>query len=40
MVITTKGKNALKLMVGLSLYQGQEFVRLKEQKEKIYQKKI
>lgn len=30
MVITTKGKNALKLMIDLSLYQGNEFVRLKD----------
>lgn len=40
MVITTKGKNALKLMVDLSLYQGQEFVKLKDiaQREKISEK--
>ncbi|MDO5154882.1 MAG: Rrf2 family transcriptional regulator [Eubacteriales bacterium] len=30
MVITTKGKNALKFMIDLSLYQGPAFVRLKE----------
>lgn len=30
MIITTKGKNALKFMVDLSLYQGDEYVRLKD----------
>ena len=30
MIVTTKGKNALKLMVDLSLYQGDEYVKLKD----------
>lgn len=30
MIITTKGKNALKFMLDLSLYQGDEYVRLKD----------
>ena len=30
MIITTKGKNALKLMIDLSLYQGDEYVKLKD----------
>ncbi|MGN0343158.1 MAG: RrF2 family transcriptional regulator [Roseburia sp.] len=30
MVITTKGKNALKLMVDLSIHQGQEYVKLRD----------
>jgi Rrf2 family protein len=35
-IITTKGKNALKFMIDLSLYQGQEFVRLKDVAEREY----
>ena len=30
MIITTKGKNGLKLMIDLSLYQGQEYVKLRD----------
>lgn len=30
MIITTKGKNALKLMIDLSLYQGEEYVKLRD----------
>ena len=30
MIVTTKGKNALKFMVDLSMYQGEKYVRLKD----------
>lgn len=30
MIVTTKGKNALKLMIDLSLHQGEEYVKLKD----------
>lgn len=30
MIVTTKGKNALKFMVDLSMYQGERYVRLKD----------
>jgi Rrf2 family protein len=30
MIVTTKGKNALKFMVDLSMYQGDKYVRLKD----------
>lgn len=40
MIVTTKGKNALKLMIDLSLYQGDKYVRLKDiaQREDISEK--
>ena len=40
MIVTTKGKNALKLMIDLSLYQGEEYVKLKDiaQREDISEK--
>ena len=40
MIITTKGKNALKMMLYLSLYQGEEYVKLRDiaKKEDISEK--